>query len=136
MGKQPDPKLDAAALFRHMRKIGSELDRHMRWCFHFRADQVEPLEELGELLDSRLREFFHVLLQDTVEEVQPDGSVINGPPMLRLEFVAVVDEPMLKGLHKRMTALAKRYGVRYEGCANYSEFPFDLDMFDAAMSDQ
>jgi hypothetical protein len=134
MPKQPDLKLDAAALFRHMRKIGSDPDRHMRWCFAFRSDDVEPLEALGELLDSRLREFFHVLLQDTVEEVQPDGSTIDGPPMLRLEFVGIIDEPMLKGLHKRLTALAKDHGVRYEGCDNYSEFPFDLDMFDAAMS--
>src|SRR5688572_21933381 len=91
MPDTPDINLDAAAYFRHLRKVGFELDRHQRWCFSFRAENVEGLEALGEFLDVRLREFFHVMLQDTVEEVDENGVSTEGNPMLRVEFVGVID---------------------------------------------
>jgi Regulator of ribonuclease activity B len=131
---QPDLHRDAAALFQHMRDAGMELEELNRWSFMFESDEIEPLEELGEFLDARLREFFHVLLQESKEEFREDGGEVQGPPLLRLEFVGVVDEPMLAGMHERLDALAAEYGVRYVGVSNYSEFPFDLDMFDAAIA--
>jgi hypothetical protein len=134
MPKKPDLKLDAAALFKHLRDSGSDaLEHHQRWCFYFRADDIEPLEELGQFMHDRLHEFFHVNLQDVVEEVKPDGSVTEGPPMLSIDYVGVLDEPTVAGLHKRFTAIAKERGLRYEGVASYTDMPFDLDIFDAAM---
>jgi hypothetical protein len=115
-------------------KSRNNLDELTRWSFSFRSDEIEPLMELGEFLDGRLREFFHVLIQESVEEYDADGSVNEGAPMLRLEFVGSVDEPMLAGMNERLESLAVRFGVRYEGGTSYPEFPFDLDMFDAAIA--
>lgn len=118
----------------HNREGRSNFDRPTRWSFTFRSDEIEPLMELAELLDVRLREFFHVLVQESVDEYGADGSIKEGGPILRLEFVGTIDEPMLAGMNERLETLAVKYGVRYEGAASYAEFPFDLDMFDAAIS--
>jgi hypothetical protein len=126
---------DAAALFRHLRNLGVESDAQTRWCFMFQADEIEPLDQLGGFLDGRLREYFHVLLQET-SDVLEDENTSEGPPLLRLEFVGVLDEPTLAGMHKRLEELAAEYGVNYQGCSSQREFPFDLDMFEAALGDE
>lgn len=133
---EPDLTRDAAALFEHLRKLGEDGDELKRWCFMFESEDIEQLEELAVFLDSRLREFFHVLIQDETEVLDDDGQISAGPPLLRLEFVGVVDQPLLTGMHRRLEELATDYGVAYQGCASHTEFPFDLDLFEAALTNE
>jgi hypothetical protein len=102
----------------------------------FESEDIEQLEALAVFLDGRLREFFHVLIQDVTEVLDDDGRIAPGPPLLRLEFVGVIDQPMLEGMHRRLEELATEYGVVYQGCASHAEFPFDLDMFEAALGEE
>jgi len=133
MDNEPDMSLDAAALFRHMRKIGWNAEEYQRWSFQFCADDVEPLQEFAEFLHPLLHELFFLILQDSVTEHGPNGQKTEGPPMLRLEFIGVIDEPTLAGMHERLAPLAAERDLRYEGVATYSEAPLNLGFFDAAM---
>lgn len=132
---EPNLQLDAAALFRHRSEIGMPEDDACRWSFMFQALEVEQLVPLAEELDARLRGMFHVVLQESMEVVDPEGNFSDGPPVLMLDFVGTLDQAAVAGLHERLTALAEEYEVEYLGVSSYSEMPFEIETFDMLMSD-
>ena len=112
MNDEPDLSFDIDALFEH---LGNDLDQdsadEMDWVFAFQSADVAKLQRVAE----RLAGEFSVQVQEDVEEVDEDGNVSIGDPMLGVNRRGVLTADDVKALASRMADLAAEEGIVYEG---------------------
>lgn len=116
MTEEPDLNFDIDALFEHLSNdFERDGEEQLDWSFSFRSSQVPVLQQIADELEDE----FRLHLQDSVDEIDVDGNVTSGDPMLvavaRGDFT--VDE--IKAFAEQMRSIAEAKGVRYEGVECY-----------------
>lgn len=118
MAEEPDMNFDIDALFDHM---GPDSSDELDWNFSLRSDDVEVLEEIA----SELEDEFVVQLQETVEEVDAQGNISLGPPLLSVVQRAALTADEVKAIADRIQSIAADRGLVYEGVSCYE--PIDAE---------
>lgn len=122
MDHPADPlRQDAAALFRHLKQLGSERDE-AEWIFTFSHEDFALLQAAMEPLAQFFTDTLGIEPEDFVgsfdeEPIAEDehGREIELDPAITLEFTGLLTEPQLSGLHAGFQRLAAEAGVDYLG---------------------
>lgn len=122
MDHPADPlRHDSAALFRHLKQLGSEQDE-AEWIFTFSHEDFEHLQAAMEPLAEFFTEFLGIEPEDFVgsfdeEPIAEDenGREIELDPLITLEYTGLLTEPQLASLHTGFERLATEKGVVYQG---------------------
>lgn len=118
MSDAPDLNFDIDALFEHLfgQSDQSPGEEEMDWVFTFESNDLDTLEDIGELLD----EEFNVHLQENTEifDLDSDDSYI-GPPTMTVVHRGALTCDEVKTLVARFEELAEQYQIQYCGVDCY-----------------
>lgn len=120
-------RFDAAALFQHCAtNLGRDMARPRQWLFSCQHASIDELLNAGEKMLDALQAVLGRKprrLAPSLSEANPtvleNGKKVLGPPSMQLEFIDVLTQKELAGLHKKFGAIARRYGIEYEGVQSY-----------------
>lgn len=118
MNNQADLRFDIDALFAHMANIADEdedQEQEKDWHFAFRSTEISKLEDAAE----ELKADFAVQVQESVEEVDIDGNISYGDPLLLALVRGNLALEEVKEIAARMKKLAEDHDLIYEGVDCY-----------------
>jgi hypothetical protein len=127
----PSMKLDAAALFAHLRNNIEHRPKARQfrqlWSFSFCHQDFQHLCGVAEeLLDcmiatlGRKPKKLEPSLAETQRLIDERGNKTDGPPVAEIAFTDHLSEVDLTKLHAAFGALAQRQGITYEGVNAYA----------------
>lgn len=114
--EEPDLAFDIDALFAHMMgDLGHETTDPQDWIFSLRSAELGHLEIVAAQLEGE----FEVQIQETVEEIDVDGSSSMGDPMLSVIKQDALTADQVKEIAARIELIANERGLVYEGVSSY-----------------
>lgn len=117
MQDEPNLKFDIDALFDHLvTNLSHELGDEKEWCFNLRSPDFCALEQVAEEFGDE----FHVIVQENVEEVDADGNVSLGDPLLVITRRGALTADDVKQIAERVQSIAADRGLTYEGVDCYT----------------
>jgi hypothetical protein len=122
MDNESDLNFDIDALFTHMvNNLDHDVEQEQDWLFSLRSNDLKKLEDVA----AELEREFTVQLQENVEEVDIDGNVFLGDPMLVVLQRGALTADEVKQTANRIQQIANERGLIYEGVNCYD--PVDED---------
>ncbi|MCU0720431.1 MAG: ribonuclease E inhibitor RraB [Pirellula sp.] len=122
MDNEPDLNFDIDALFAHLGdNLERDGDQELDWHFSLRSQDLNELERVAEELEGE----FLVQLQESVDEVDDDGNISFGNPMLSVIHRGALTADDVKRIASRIQKIASSRGLIYEGVNCYE--PIDED---------
>jgi hypothetical protein len=116
MNDESDPSVDIDALFDHMvNNLDYNATDAMDWVFSLRSTDLATLTRIGEQMSDE----FVVQLQAEVEEIDTNGDMSSGDPMLSVIRHAALSPDEVKAISSQMSALAEKENLVYEGVDCY-----------------
>ncbi len=107
-----DFRFDIDALFSHLTsEMGHNLEDELDWSFTLRSKDVQLLEKVCE----ELEDDFLSHVQDSVEEEDAAGNVVQGDPVLVLVDRGAMTAEDVKEIAGQLQTIADERGLIYEG---------------------
>jgi len=116
MDDEPDLNFDIDALFSHMiNNLDHKIEDEQDWNFRLRSNHLNELEQVAAELEPE----FTLQLQESVEEVDIDGNVTLGDPMLTVVRRGALSADEVKRIAEQIQRIASERGLTYEGVDCY-----------------
>ncbi len=120
-------EFNARALFQHLAdERGADGSEEYEWVFRFSHANSGKLQSAMEAIGDAFTSEVEIdpnepigSFDDAPMFEDEDGTPIEGPPELTIEFCGQITEPALSRLHEKFQDVSKRLGIEYLGVECY-----------------